>query len=284
MKSSRFLPAFATLGLFIALPAVHGQSTLANWTFTDVADGTKTGIAATSSVAGIELSTLSERLSASGTANTAGVVSSLIGPTVPVSLAGSSATFDGKAFEITMTTTRTMTDILPSAADDYSLSFSVTPGAGSTLQLTGLSIDFGYDTSLTTATGNYVRPNFQLYYSLDGITFTPIGGYQQPGIVGGTQFNATAGHYIKDDISISFDPTTGFSTGGLTVDGGEAISFRIAIAENSNSGSASRRVLLDDIKLLGTVTTSAIPEPSTYAAIVGALALGAVIARRRRQR
>lgn len=69
-----------------------------------------------------------------------------------------------------------------------------------------------------------------------------------------------------------FSQTTGATFSGLTTDGSGNLSFGITDFDTSNA-------IMNGAIL--TATASAVPEPSTYAALLGAAALGAAIYRRR---
>jgi hypothetical protein len=152
------------------------------------------------------------------------------------------------------------------------------------VQLTGLTLDLGYDTSATNVSNNFVRPYMRLYYSLNGVDFTALGSVIEPGVTNTAAFSSTKSHYIGDNLSVSFAGDTAFSPDGgtnYTAFGEETtLYFRLAFADGS-SNVDTRAILVDQITLNGTVAP--VPEPSTYALIVAAISLGVVVARKRRQ-
>lgn len=97
-------------------------------------------------------------------------------------------------------------------------------------------------------------------YSLDGINFTALAG--------STQTWSNAATFAVSNL-IDFSSIT-------ALNGQSAI----WIGLNYSESAASASVLLDNVAIYGTAT--AIPEPSTYAAIIAALTMGVVAIRRRK--
>lgn len=81
-------------------------------------------------------------------------------------------------------------------------------------------------------------------------------------------------------LNIYYDLSSGVSYGQLTV--GDPFPEMIHLELNAAGVAALNNALGGTIALGGTVSPSAIPEPSTYAALLGAAALATVIVRRRR--
>lgn len=273
--------------LFAAVATASGysQSAVALWDFTSTANGTTTGIAATSTAANLTVSNLnSSAASGNVNPNVLGVVDTLLGSTLAsAASANPSAVFDGKAFEIGMKATNNNTSPL---ATDHSLNFTLQVASEYVVQLTSLTLDLGYDTSATNVSNNFVRPYMRLYYSLNGVDFTALGSVIDPGVTNTAAFSSTKSHYIGDNLSVSFAGDTAFSPDGgtnYTAFGEETtLYFRLAFADGS-SNVDTRAILVDQITLYGTVAPAAVPEPSTYALIVAAISLGVAVVRKRRQ-
>jgi len=97
-------------------------------------------------------------------------------------------------------------------------------------------------------------------YSLDGVSFTNLASSSQTW--------SQAGAFATSNL-IDFSSIT-------SLNGQSAIWIGLNYSEAATSGN----LLLDNIAIYGTAT--AIPEPSTYAMILGALCLGVVALRRRK--
>lgn len=136
-------------------------------------------------------------------------------------------------------------------------SFTVTPDSGFELDLT--SLDF-----LVTRGGTSETRNYEIRSSLTGTT--SLAGPVAPT---GDRSGGTAG---MDNISLDLTAFTEFQN--LT----SAVTF---IFITATTGTFNATLEWDNITLSGDVT--AVPEPSTYAALLGLGALGLVIWRRRRQ-
>jgi hypothetical protein len=128
--------------------------------------------------------------------------------------------------------------------------FTLTPNAG--YAFTTTSMTFGYRATSTGPTNLAVRSSFDTYAT-----------------------NLASGTITGDSVWRSSGTLT------ITLSGmNTATTFRI-FGSGASSGVGTFRV--DDVTVNGSVT--AIPEPSTYAVILGAMALtGAIIRRRRRTR
>lgn len=140
------------------------------------------------------------------------------------------------------------------AGDDY-IQFIVTPTAGNSISLTSLS--FVWDFSGTGPKSLTARS------SIDGFS-NDIGGVQ----------NLTASTSALR--SITFSGLTNITT---------AVTIRLygwgATGTGGTGGFDSNGAVAPNVLLYGSVT--AIPEPSTYAALFGALALAGVVVHRRRK-
>lgn len=259
------------------------QSVVAEWDFTSATVGSTSGIAPTSASASLSVSDLNgQERTTTPVANGRGVIDTLLGSTT-ISGASStpSAAFDGAAFEVGMNATDLWAGSSGSAvaqSTSYSINFSVQALPGCTVQLSDLTFDLGYDTSLANAgQGNYQKPVVTLYYSLDGGTYVALGTVNGlSDVTTPTAWDSVSGHYIQGGVSISFSSDPLFLS---ALDDSASVYLKLAFADNSNSG--SRTAYIDNIVLNGTVTGTAVPEPSTTAFIAAGAALIFALQRRR---
>ncbi len=135
----------------------------------------------------------------------------------------------------------------------------------------------GYEVSFSSINVNFRRssggPNsFQWQYSLNGTDFSNIGSVFS---YTGTESDGLAQTSITLSAISSLQSVTESTT----------VSFRLVMfnASSSTGTWGIGRLSGNDLVIAGTVSTAAIPEPSTYAAIVGVLALGGVMWQRRRK-
>jgi hypothetical protein len=142
--------------------------------------------------------------------------------------------------------------------------FTLTPQIGYSLSLTDISFDAGR--SATGPRQFAIRSSSDSYASNIAGTATGV-----VSTVGGNlfQFTDNASTNLIAGQSITMSAFTNLTT---------ALTLRI-YAFNAEAGTGTFRI--DNLAINGTV--SAIPEPSTYAAIFGALALAGVVVHRRRQ-
>ncbi len=150
------------------------------------------------------------------------------------------------------------------------LTFNVSANDDYELNLTSLTFKFGGSNANTSGSVSYT-PAYTVSYSYDN--------FETAGIVPATGGTGSASLTIAFGTSnVANTATIDLSSiGGIA--SSETITFRIALSDNLNTQNVSCRV--DDLVLAGTVAASSVPEPSTYAIIAGALALGLVVARRR---
>lgn len=137
-----------------------------------------------------------------------------------------------------------------------------------------LSASTGYQFSLTALSANFRRSasgpsSFQWQYSTNGSSFTDIGS---PFSYTGTETNGLA------QTSITLSGISALQNIGSST----TLTLRlVTYGANGSTGSwGFGRLAGNDLALTGSVT--AIPEPATYAAMAGAVALLGVMAIRRR--
>jgi len=131
-----------------------------------------------------------------------------------------------------------------------------------------------------------VAKNSGIHGDVDWTLYFRGGGGPELSIASGTLLNA--GFAVATSMNFSGNASSYTFTSGASV----ADTYRayINISYSSNAGAALPGVVTVSMSDTGfggpgiTLNASAIPEPSTYAAIVGALALVGVMLQRRRQR
>jgi hypothetical protein len=154
---------------------------------------------------------------------------------------------------------------------DTYFSFSLGAGPRATLDFSSLFLLTGVFSTLTGTTAN----DYTLSYSLDGISFSPVGT-----ILAGVGANeaATFTGAGSATAAISFDLSTVAALQGVT---GTAY-FQldpVAAAGSSQNGAATQRAgFIDDVVVDATVTV--VPEPTV--AMLGGLGLLALLLRRRK--
>jgi hypothetical protein len=129
---------------------------------------------------------------------------------------------------------------------------------------------FGYDSlsfTFDSTASNTGPQNIGVEYSIDGLTFTPLGNYAQ----------------LNDAWSTSGEPkSVSTRTFILPADANDLteLSLRLvvlnSIAVNGSPVAATGTWRVDNVTVMGTP----IPEPGTYAALLGALALVLVVRRK----
>ncbi|MBP6863807.1 MAG: PEP-CTERM sorting domain-containing protein [Candidatus Didemnitutus sp.] len=156
------------------------------------------------------------------------------------------------------------------AANHY-LSFTITPSES----LNVLSLGFDFGVSNNTNTVNPYTGSWAVFSSVTGL------GSSADMIAGATGSYSRANNTGLTASWITPSPLIDLS--GVTALQNTAISpiqFRIYFWDNTPISNSALIIRMDDIEL---TAAAAIPEPSTYAALIGVAALGFVALRRRRQ-
>lgn len=167
-----------------------------------------------------------------------------------LSTSSSADTFGGSNFDTT-----SLSAAITNA--DY-ISFTITPTSGYALSISSISFNSG----VSTATTNF---NVSLLSSATGLTAAhTLHTYS---------FSST--NAPAQSITLTGSPALQNHTG--------AIEFRLYGWRDTGGTSTFRIRNLSGSDLVINGTVSAIPEPSTYAALAGLLALGGVLWQRRRQ-
>ncbi|AHF92264.1 hypothetical protein OPIT5_20455 [Opitutaceae bacterium TAV5] len=263
MKSKLLL--VSALTLFGGTSVASAQTTIAKWDFSNATASDTSNIAASSStLPGLTVSPLTEN----GGTNTIGVVTQPVSHTQPY--AGSD-TYTGRLYEIGMNTTGSGAV----SENSYSLNFSVSMAAGYQLSLSSFVFDLGYDTSNSGTVHLQYFPQARLYVSTDNATWQAVGDSQSLAAGLSSDFSGR-GYYLKTGLTVTLS-----SQSFASLEAGDTLYFRLALAEGQNSSSDTRRIMLDNITLNGTLTS--IPEPSAVAVILGCGALlGTTLLRRRK--
>jgi hypothetical protein len=177
-----------------------------------------------------------------------------------------------------MTASNPRLDDFTTAAEEYSASDWTTdpsPNADSTFSFT-VAADAGYIVNLTLLSFSYKAQGSgpdQIAAAYTPSSFVSRAQWGNPIITGAYQL------FLDHPLDYSTRNATGNYThaGNLTFYGGETYTFYILGFDAHNPG---KSLTVDNIVLQGTV--SAVPEPGTYALLVGGVALAGVLLRRRR--
>lgn len=148
------------------------------------------------------------------------------------------------------------------------IGFTITPAASTTLDYGVLSFDFGSSNSTS-----------GVDYTINWAVFSSVGGFaSESNAIDSGSFsvlrNTGAGA-----VWVNPDPSVALNSAGLN-SAAVPVEFRIYFWDNTTTVHSSLLARVDNISL----TASAIPEPSTYAALIGLAALGFVALRRRQAR
>ncbi|GAB5560205.1 MAG: hypothetical protein SynsKO_18520 [Synoicihabitans sp.] len=152
-------------------------------------------------------------------------------------------------------------------SDGNYFEFTLTAATGYELTLTSIEMNGG-----ATSSG---AANVALLSSVDGFN-------DSSAIATATEVNSGTGGFDTDSSGFG----NSITLSGAQYEGLQAISFRI-YGWNISSGSGVtnlRSLSGDDLEVFGTVSVSAVPEPSTFALLAGLGALGMVASRRRGRR
>lgn len=155
------------------------------------------------------------------------------------------------------------------AGNNY-VTFSITPSAGYQMDLTSITFQAAAATSTTTTNRAFYLVTAS---SLAGFTSSStVLSTDRTSVGGGTMpFQAaTATNTVPQDYTVDLTSFAGLTTVQY---------FRFYL----QTPTISQGLAFDDIIVNGTVSLTAVPEPSTYACLVGAVALGLVGVRRRRR-
>jgi hypothetical protein len=155
--------------------------------------------------------------------------------------------FDGKAW-------RAPANLLTNGSSSsnpppHFLEFSVQVAAGCTMTLASLVIDFGIDNN-NPGTGD-TTAQYDLYASVNGgMSYSRLGSTS-------IATAAANGHVWRNDVVKNLQTSSGspFVSGGQPVvfSSSSTVSFRLAFSD-SNSSTATKAVMVDDIKLNGAIT------------------------------
>lgn len=145
-----------------------------------------------------------------------------------------SYSFDGKGYAVSLVELNQGDNPPPSV--DF-MQFTIQPKSGKQLELESISIDFGSDFTTT------FQPDlfYNLWYSINGKDYFRIG---QP-----SELKTNSHVYkIRDDVRKVFQQYR-----DAVYDGQSKIIFRLAFRDGKGSGSAEKRLFIDDIKIHGNV-------------------------------
>src|ERR1035437_1189082 len=154
------------------------------------------------------------------------------------------------------------------------LELSLTNSTGAALNAINISYDIRRFTTTANnntgyASGNYGAveelPGYQLFYSLNGTTWTNVAALSP-------KLSGSPGVVVPNSVGVTNVPPTLISLNSAWANN-STLTFAW-LDDNAQGPSPDQLLGLDNV-------TVAIPEPSTYAAILGALTIGFVVTRRR---
>lgn len=252
----------STLILTGTFASIANAAIVGIYSFTGAADGAVSGFSVESPAANLNFSDLTSDFT------DIGVVSAFAASAQYDGGAYTPYVFDGKGYEVGYDKLQNasipgLSGSPTTAASSNYLQFSVTAAPGFLLDVESVSIDFGTDFTTSFTPSVY----YNLYYSVDATNWYVIGATSE------ATSNSNV-YKIRNDVTKPFveNVAAGFN-------GGESLTFRLVFGDGG-SGSADKRLFVDDINLSGSVT--AVPEPSTYALFSGVIAFGLILYRRKR--
>jgi len=251
--TATWLPFLAAALAFLVAAPFSNAATLSTFSFTGATAGSTGPFAPESPDPGVSVSNLT-----GSNLGTRGVNSAFLAATdasVPA------YTFDGRGYEI-FAGEMTNQAVGP-VGSTYNFSFTLTPTAGNQVLYTGLSIDFGTD--FNAATGGTLAL-YDLFYSVNGGPLTQAGATSSRGGTDNT-------HTVSNDVLKDLSAVAAFSSPIDT-----PVTFQLRFAD-TNSGLNTKAVFIDDIRVIGTVST---PEPGSALLVLSGAAL--LIRRRRNVR
>lgn len=176
-----------------------------------------------------------------------------------------STSADQYGFKVSGGDTGASATLATAITDGNYFEFTLTAASGFELTLT--SIDMNGESSASGAA------DVALLSSVDGFT-------DSAAIATASDANVGTGGFDTDSSGFG----SSITLSGMQYEGVESISFRVyGWNISSGAGVTSLRDLSgDDLEIFGTVSASAVPEPSSFAALAGLAMLGFVGSRRRR--
>lgn len=137
----------------------------------------------------------------------------------------------------------------------------------------------GISVSWSQISSNTGPRDFALYYSTDGSNFTQVATY--------TALANAAPNTWTSGTSISAAVLSYNLVSATTLDNQAAVYFRLVDMSTTSANASTVAVggtdRIDNFTITAAATVSAVPEPSTYAAIAGALVLAGTVTLRRRK-
>ena len=155
----------------------------------------------------------------------------------------------------------TLTDLGTAITNNDYFTFTVAPSEGFQLNLTSLTL--GVAAYRASAASTSVKASFYALSSVNGFTTANLINSIQT-----TQQNAP---FTFDTLNVDLS-SIGYQSVTAPVE------FRIYMVMNTSG--TTRYTAIDNITLTGTLTTSSVPEPSSYALLLGAALLGICAVRR----
>lgn len=229
--------SIAVICLLLSVSSSSAE-TLGTYSFTGASDGQTSGFQVENPVPNTEWSELTSDMTSIG------VVSSFAAGAPYANEPYASYSFDGKGYAVGF-------DFLPpgsnpgisgdpaNAARANYLQFEFQASPGYAVTVNSVSVDFGTDFTTSFQPSAY----YNLFYSLDGTNWYQVGGPSE------ATSNSNV-YKIRDDVTKDFveDPEANSSFSGTG-----SLLFRLVFADGQ-SGSADKRLFIDDIRVDGTVS------------------------------